>query len=230
MRMSFGVHTFRVEMPLRVVPVFLFLVTFRAYRTVWSRAMPSNYMRLLLACVLGSVTGSAAVYYWPSAAEFQLKTMTLAYAFASFVALLAVRTTRGLVRDLFYAIDCSRLRNRKDTSRILVYGAGLRYRAFRRELVRTAAANSRIIVGIIDDDALMRGRYIGGIRIYGTINEAKSIIDETNADAVVIACDIPDSWLKVVMEILAPTGVKVTRFSFSETPVCEKQKNETGKD
>jgi FlaA1/EpsC-like NDP-sugar epimerase len=217
MRQNADFQSARVELLLRVIPVFLFLVALRTYRTLWSRALALDFLRLLLACVLGSVVGSVAVYYSSADAGHYLKTVTLEYALLSFVGLLAVRTMRGLVRDIFYAIDCSRLKNRKDVSRVLVYGGGLRYRAFRRELVRTTASNNRIIVGILDDDMLMRGRYIGGVKIYGTINEAKSVICATNADAVVIACEVSESWLNVVKQILEPTGVKVTRFTFSET-------------
>ena len=90
-----------------------------------------------------------------------------------------------------------------------MYGAGLRYRAFRRELVRNTSANERIIVGIIDDDFLLRGQYIGGIRIEGTLSEAPEIINRLNVDSVVIAFVISDERLKVVRKMLAPTGVKV---------------------
>ena len=102
---------------------------------------------------------------------------------------------------------------------MLVYGAGLRYKFFRRELVRSTSANDRIIVGLLDDNVFLKGRYIGGIRIYGTIHDAPEVINRLNVDAVVIACVVSDNWLKLIKEILAPTGVKVTLFSFSETPV-----------
>jgi len=217
----------RVELPVRVVSVFIFLVVFRTYRTVWSRAMASNYLRMLLACFLGSVFGSVFVYYWPAVSTPQIKAVTFAYAVASFVALLTVRSLRGLVRDLFYAIDCSRLRGRGDVSRMLVYGSGLRYRAFRRELVRTTSANDRMIVGLIDDDVYLRGRYIGGIKVMGTINEAASIIAATKADAVVIACEFSNEWLTVVKKILEPTGVRVSWFSFSETEVFPGRRGES---
>ena len=213
------VHAFRSYLPVRVFSTFAFLVFFKAYRTVWSRAMGSNYFRLLMACAFGSIAGSVFIYYWPSIDGPKLNAMTLFYAAVSFLALMTIRMFRGMVRDLFYALDCSRLRNRKDVSRILVYGAGLRYRAFRRELVRTTAANDRMIVGILDDDVYLKGHYIGGIRIFGTINEAPEVINEVNADAVVIACDISDEWLAAVRKILAPTGVKLTKFSLSETSV-----------
>ena len=219
LNLSADMHTLRCFLPIRVVATFVFLVVFGAYRTVWSRAVVSNYLRLLCACVLGAVAGTVFVYYWPSTEPQRINAMTFVFAVLSFSALLALRMFRGFVRDLFYALDCSRLRNRKDVSRILVYGAGLRYKSFRRELVRTTSANERMIVGLLDDDVYLKGKYIGGIRIYGTINDAPEVINALNADAVVIACVVSDEWLKVVKQVLAPTGVKVTLFSFSETPV-----------
>ena len=220
LRMPLDLHAIRAHLSVRVFSTFAFLVFFRAYRTAWSRALPSNYVRLFLACAFGSVAGSVFVYYWPSLSIFQLKAMTLAYAVVAFTALLVLRAFRGLVRDVFYAVDCSRLVARKDVSRILVYGAGLRYQAFRRELVRTTAANDRIIVGLLDDNVYLKGRYIGGIRVCGTINDAPSVVNALNVDAVVVACRVSDDWLKVVREILRPTGVKLTLFSFSETAVA----------
>ena len=217
--MEHDTHVIRSFLPARVVSTFVLLVLFGSYRTVWSRAVFSNYVRLLAACVLGAVAGSVFIYYWPSTEPFRINAMTFVFAVISFSGLLAVRVFRGFVRDVFYALDCSRLRNRKDVSRILVYGAGLRYQSFCRELVRTTSANDRMIVGLLDDDVFLKGKYIGGIRIYGTINDAPEVINALNADAVVIACVVSDAWLKVVKEVLAPTGVKVTRFSFAETPV-----------
>ena len=212
-------RSLRSLLPVRVVSTFAFLVLFGTYRTVWSRAVGSNFLRLFVACVLGSIAGSVFIYYWPSTVPVRTNAMTFVYATLSFSALLALRIFRGFVRDVFYSLDCAQLRNRKDVSRILVYGAGLRYKSFRRELIRTTAANDRMIVGLLDDDVYLKGKYIGGIRIYGTINDAPEVINALNADAVVIACVVSDEWLRVVKDVLAPTGVKVTRFSFSETPV-----------
>ena len=143
------------------------------------------------------------------------------YSMTTFVLMAGSRLARGVVRDMFYAFDCARLKSRKDVSRVLVYGAGLRYRAFRRELVRTTSANNRFIVGIIDDDVLLRGQYIGGIKIYGTLAQAPEIINEVNADSVVIACEVKPAWMKVIKETLAPTGVKITMFSIGEKALVE---------
>lgn len=209
----------RTAMPIQVVSIFACLVFLRTYVTIWSRAVVSNYLRLFLACALGSIVGSVAVYYIPSVPASQLKAMTIIFALVPFAGVLMMRIIRQIIRDLFYALDCRQLIGRKDVSRILVYGSGLRYRAFRRELVRTASKNTRMIVGLLDDDILLRNHYIGGLQVKGTLHDAPEIINALNVDAVVIAFDVTEEKLKVIKEILTPTGVKITRFSFNESSI-----------
>ena len=82
--------------------------------------------------------------------------------------------------------------------------------------MRSAAANSRIIVGIVDDDVLLRDKYIGGIKVMGSINEIGRIINETNADSVVIACDMTPQWRVVVEKLLSSYDVKISEFISGE--------------
>ena len=209
----------RIGLPIRISTVFAALVFFRTYVTVWSRATAANFVWLFLACAAGSLAGSIGVYYAPQIETPEIIGATLLFPLLCFVFLSTVRIFRPLVRGVFYTLDCSRLKARKDISRVLVYGAGLRYRSFRRELVRRTSANDRIVVGLLDDDILLRGQYIGGIKVYGTLMEAPEIINMVNADAVVIACEISDSWLKIVRQTLEPTGVKITHFNFTEKEI-----------
>ena len=74
-------------------------------------------------------------------------------------------------------------------------------------------------MGLIDDNLLIRGQYIGGVKVLGTLMEAREIINRVNADTVVVACEISPEWMKIVRKTLEPTGVKITYFSFSETEV-----------
>lgn len=210
----------RVVMPIHVAASFAWLVFMRTYVTVWSRAMPSNYVRLFLACAAGALTGSVAAYYvaHPLVDEMFIA-FAAGYALLTFVGLLAVRVVRMVARDFFYALDCGRLVARKDVSRVLVYGSGLRYRAFRRELVRRTAENNRIIVGIVDDDILLRGHYIGGLKVWGTLSQAPDIVNLLNADSFVIACELSAERLNVVRKLLAPTGVRISRFQLTEEPI-----------
>ena len=206
-------HTF---LPLRVVPVFLALVCFGSYSTVWARAVLSNYVRLVVSVGCGMLIAMAGMvllgYVEGRVAAFPAVHFGLAMLF-----MVAVRSLRPFVRDLFCLVHIRKIADDPEVSRMLVFGAGLRYRAFRRELVRNILNEKRIIVGLVDDDILLRGKYIGGVRIDGPHMDAKRIVEETRADSVVIACDLAPERLNVVVEAFKACGVKVSRFGFSET-------------
>jgi hypothetical protein len=53
----------------------------------------------------------------------------------------------------------------------------------------------------------------------GTLAQAPDIIRRMDIDAVVVACAVSDEWLEVIRKTLAPTGVKVTLFTFSEKEI-----------
>lgn len=216
--MQFGVDSkiLRMSLPVRVISTFVMLFAFHAYSTVWARAMISNFFRLGIGCAAGAMLGSLVLYYLPEVHPVKLASATAVYFTVSFVLLVAVRMLRPFVRDVFYALDCSRMKLRKDVSRVLVYGTGLRYRSFRRELVRNASDNDRVIVGLVDDDPLLEGHYIGTFRVLGSLAKAPEIINELNVDTVVLACEITDEQREKIIDTLKPTGVKIVQFTFME--------------
>jgi FlaA1/EpsC-like NDP-sugar epimerase len=166
-----------------------------------------------------------AIYYCPPGplAVTGVFPMFIAYpfllAFFSFTALLGVRFLRPIVREIVFEVSCMKLASNGDVSRVLVYGSGLRYRAFRRELVRSLAVNNRTVVGLIDDNLLLHGKYIGGVKVLGGIRQAAKLIEKYKVDAMVIACEMSDEKEKIVLDLLAPSGVKISRFGFSEKPL-----------
>lgn len=204
---------------IRLTTLLFFLFVMNTYRTTWSRAMLSNYIRLILATFFGTVASSVIIYYIPRFHTGNPIGSVLIFFLLTAVFLVSIRFLRAFVRDTLYALDCASLKSRKDVSRVLVYGAGLRYKAFRRELVRRSTTNDRIIVGIIDDDITLRGKYIGGIKIMGTLSEAPEIFNAVNADQVVIACEVDEEWLGVIKDMLKNSKVKVTHFNFNEKEI-----------
>lgn len=206
----------RIVAPTLVAAVFVALVASRSYITVWSRAMALNYVKLFLVCVLSSIAGSVVIYYFSESCEDFIFRFGFVFAFVAFSSLLLLRVFRVVFRDFFYDLDCSRLVGRKDVSRILVYGAGLRYRAFRRELVRHTSENSRIVMGLIDDDAMLKGRYVGAVRVLGALDDVPHLINEYNIDAVVIACALSAEKLETIKERLSAYSIALHIFTFSE--------------
>lgn len=202
------------------IPVFICLAFFRAYQTVWSRAQFSNYVRLVLAVVVGTGIAVATLVFaqLPHKNLFMFSCLYMALAI---LALVSTRVLRAVVRDFFYALDSGHLSDSTGSVRTVVYGAGLRYRAFRRELVRSVGddANRRVIVGLLDDDTLLRNQYIGGIRIFGTLEEAPEILPRLRANLVVIACEMTPERRAEALRILSGCNVKVVEWTFAERPL-----------
>ena len=208
-------HTF---LPLRVFPVFFALIAFRAYSAVWNRAMLSNYLRLVLAITFGMLASMAIIVLLGYQAGRTLAFPVVHFGL-SILLLIAVRSMRPFLRDVFYFVNAKRLADDPSISRVLVFGAGLRYRAFRRELVRKFLQEKRVIVGLVDDDLVLRGKMIGGIRVDGPHMDAKRIVAETRADSVVIACELAPERFRAVVDMFKQCGVKVSHFGFEEKTV-----------
>ena len=201
------------------IPVFLCLVFFRAYRTVWSRAQLSNYVRLVMAVVIG--TGIAVgIVEFAQLPHSNLFMFSCLYTALTILGLIVTRVLRAVVRDFFYSLDSGHLADSVGSVRTVVYGAGLRYRAFRRELVRSVGndSNRRVIVGLLDDDTLLRNQYIGGIRIFGTLEQAPTILPRLRADLVVIACQMTPARRADAHRILSACNVPVVEWTFEEKP------------
>jgi FlaA1/EpsC-like NDP-sugar epimerase len=225
LRIPLDAGLLRIAAPVCTLSAFVCLVFFRTYVTVWARAMVNNYLRLLCACIFGSLFAAVALYYSPASQRLQLPYFPALFAFLAFVLLLGVRFVRPVVREIFFELGCIRLRSGKGAVRILVYGSGLRYRAFRRELVRSLATGERIVVGLVDDDALLLGKYIGNVKVLGGIRRIPELVKEAKADAIVVACRLSAEKDRLLRELAAEAGVAVSNFEIGENNRADDLKN-----
>lgn len=216
---DFRLPGFRLALCFRVGALLAALIFFKIYHIVWSRAVLSNFLVLLVASAFGAFAGSTLMFVAPTVSTAGLPARTILYALLSFLFLACSRSIRFVIRDLFYMLDMKRLMARKDVSRILVYGAGLRYQSFRRELIRSTARNHRVIVGLLDDNPLLFARYIGGLQVKGALKDVPELVQALNIDAVVVTFKMDDAQKRAIVDFLKPHGVKVTFFSFTETEI-----------
>jgi FlaA1/EpsC-like NDP-sugar epimerase len=90
---------------------------------------------------------------------------------------------------------------------------------FVRELVRNAYAGDRIIVGIVDDNPSLVGKYVGEVKVVGSRSDICDLVRSLAADSLVVACGLEEGELDRLSGELAPLGVKITVFGFGENPV-----------
>ena len=217
---SLDLPTIRRIFPIFTVPVFLCLVAFRVYMIVWSRATVSDFFRLMMASLLGTAIGTAAIFFM-NIAVLRLESLAIIYFALASLGLIWWRALRGIVRDIFYFLGRLQLEGRSDVERILVYGAGLRFRSYRRELVRATGNTRRLIVGILDDDILLKGHRIGNIRVFGTLRDAPAIIQDHKIETVVITCLMSEARRRHIAEVCREAGAKVLLWNCEEREILE---------
>jgi len=205
---------FHRGVPLFVGCTFVMFVVTGVYRVAWGRAMVVNYLRLFTACIVGSL-GGAVLAILADVMLPRISALTALFCSTSILLTMSIRFLRVAVRDIFYAIGRVRLRDSKAT-RVIAYGTGLRYRAFRRELIRSTGRDTRLLVGLLDDDPLLKGRYVGGLRVYGALHTAARAAAELKADEIVITCEVAPGRAEEIAAYLKPIGVRVSIWLCTE--------------
>ena len=91
--------------------------------------------------------------------------------------------------------------------------------------------DSHFAVGLIDDDIFLRGRYIGGLRVLGTIDQAKKIINANKNDLVKIAETLieKETLTNEEIEELLASNKKTTKKAASKKPAAKKTNKGTTK-
>jgi len=120
----------------------------------------------------------------------------------SLLALFAARVFVLMAKDL------TRSEERRETSRVLIVGAGDAGEALARELQHRPQLGMKL-VGFVDDDRAKWRSHIRGIEVRGPISDIARISDDTSADEALLA--IPSASGKRLRDIvrdLADAGMK----------------------
>lgn len=117
----------------------------------------------------------------------------------------------GSIR-LFRRVVLDSKRKATNGTRVLILGAGTLAESVIPQLLRDQTAGL-IPVGLIDDDPSKQNRWISGIGMKGNTSQLASIVEETGAQAVVIAVRKPEATLiGRIEEICRDLGIQALVF------------------
>lgn len=205
------------NMPMFIVPVFVALVIAKTYWRVWSRSQVRDFATLGVAVMAGTLTGTGLIWLL-SESEPGLFRFAFLFGMVAVIPIAGIRLVRDSVHGVMHAMERRLLMDKEGVSRCLVYGGGLRFRAFLRELMERTGMNNRVIVGIVDDDLNLKGRIISGYVVLGPGRELAELVRKWKVDTLIITCVMPqDGREKLVASALA-LGLRVTLWACEE--VC----------
>lgn len=213
--MSLGRSAFLANLPLYVVPVFIFMLVSRTYWRVWSRAQIRDFAMLAVAIVAGAVTGLGLAWLFKET-EPRIVLFTLHFAVFAVFPLLGIRLLRDYFKGAMQFLERRILLEKPATKRLLAYGGGLRFRSFMRELTERSGLNDRIVVGIVDDDLHLKGRIIGGLTVLGGFPELGAIVAENRIGEVIITCLMSPDRLAETVAALKALGVTASVWACEE--------------
>jgi len=199
------------RLPIFVVSVFVMLVLSKTYLRVWSRTSFSDFSYLIGAILLGALVGSALS--WLFYGREQIVRFVIAFTGLATVPILGVRLLGETLRG---AMNLSRRRTillNENAERILVYGAGTRFRNYLRSREAKIISEESVIVGIIDDHLEFFGRVIYNYEVLGNIQNIPELCKTWKVTRMVLTCNLPHERLETLLRFAKEGNIKVSKWT-----------------
>ena len=237
------------QIPFWVGIPFLWLVVTRTYKRVWSRARISEYVILAVSLLAGIVL-SAGVHLISGQDATPLKVIvvdfdivpkfTLALAqpvhhgflqqilIFTGVSMTLIVGLRAMPRAIQDAMGWAHLR--RDSSagerrRILIYGAdyGCTLYLLEHSYRRPGRNDQPHVIGLLDDDANLHGRFVHGCRVLGGIEKASAIVKEMKIDEIVVTESIREDIMNRLMTTAGAFGARLSTWQTTSQLIVPEQ-------
>jgi len=202
------------KLPLFVVSIFVMLVFSKTYRRVWSRTNFADFSYLIGALFIGALLGNAGL--WLLYGREHLFRFVLVFSALATIPILGIRLLGETLRGAMTLMKRRALLDKESTERILVYGAGMRFRNYLRIREVMLASEESVIVGIVDDHLEFADRVIYSYDVLGNIHDIPTICKERKINRIVLTCSLPRDRLDNLLSLAKDSKVKVSAWSYRE--------------
>ena len=205
-----------IEAPAWVAVPFIGLCVSSTYNRVWSRARVSEYV-LLAATLAGGILLAAGlsgiIRTYP---ERKLLLMLVGFAALALPALAGVRTVPRVVQDaMTWAARHQGDRRGQETTPALVVGAGLRGTLFLRSLAlegRDTPALPFRIVGLVDTDSNLHGRFVYGYKVLGGLDRIGPLAGEYGIRRLILTDPLPPADVEELLRVAREVGADAVEW------------------
>lgn len=196
-----------MTLPLAVAAKMVGLYLAGVYRGSWRYAGVLDYARIAQGATVGSLLGVAALFFWTRLAGISRGALVLDWLLV-IVLVGASRLSLSLLREYLFS-------QAEGGQRVLIFGAGhsgvLLLRALREDALRGYRP-----VGFVDDDPVMRGSIIHGLRVLGGRADLPRLLHEHRIDEVLLAIPtVPPHVADEVRAICARAGTRLRRLEIT---------------
>lgn len=205
------------SLPLWIVPTFILMFASNTYIKIWRNSSFKDFLLLSLAIIIGALFSLAIFFSLNSNLNF-LATINQACLFILFTLLgiLGIRIPFHLSREWIIG-NHSPIINAIPRSNILLYGsgqvAGLYLRA--HYLNHENHHENDFIIGFIDDNPSIKGKYTYGLPILGGVAELEKVAQEKNINGIILTIPLSDESLGLLKKLCLK--LNITLFKWKTT-------------
>lgn len=206
-------HLWLQYMPLYVGVPFLVLCIGRTYRTVWSRARVTDYVRLAAELSSGVLVGFGFFSFFYSTNIRQHFYAMIVYAVFLIPTLVVLRALWRIMRDILQWVR-PKEDEKVNARRTVIVGSGKQCVLYLRSYVydNFEASDAVYVIAIIDDDANLHHRYVHGIKVAGGLDCLRSMIRKEKIDQVVLTCELSCDDINDLFAVMSEEKVSLVRF------------------
>lgn len=210
-------HTWFLELPIWVTPTFSLLALSRTYVTVWTRARVLDVLMLLSMLQVGLLSSLAVALLIDPSEASRWFVRALIIGGLCHPMLILARLFYRIVQELvgYFATRASIAADQ----RVLIYGAGGRCQLFikERDLNTQAASYGNLIVGLIDDEPLLRYQWVYGYKVLGTGRDLANLITRQRINRIIVTTTLRPESMALLRETVQKLNVEVSEWRFSES-------------
>ena len=200
-----------ISTPIVVACFFLFFVLFKVFKVVWRFARVKEYMRIILACICGTLlfTGVDQLAHFVSSNEFIVGNVYRGfpvYIIMAFSTSMSVAVMH-LIYEMLYSYWTPKIKT-VERKRTMIVGAGSTGSTVVEELSRK---NSIYIpICLVDDDLEKQGRTIDNVPIVGSTQEIPRLVTKYSISTIIFAIpSISAQARKSMLATCMSTGCQV---------------------
>jgi UDP-GlcNAc:undecaprenyl-phosphate GlcNAc-1-phosphate transferase len=180
-------HYFLLSLPAILFARYVALIALGLYSSVSRYVSSRDALRAVTAVALSEIAAIGFV----TLTQGQIGDFSRSvFVIDAFICSMAIVMARFAERAIYSALDATR---QGGARRVLIVGAGRSGRSLLRELRETPGER---VVGFVDDDPMLLGRRLNGVRVIGGLEQLGEILERTNPEAVLVT--IPNAPLDVL--------------------------------
>lgn len=206
-----------------ILPIVILLHVGRTYKRYWMRASSSDYIRLAELLFAGHLMNFIIQYFVHRAGIKDFKIFLaqyLIYFLLSSAFIVIERMFLRYIRTAFMKNLYLKNHHHESVPKAIVYGGGLRCRYYLTERFSTIEHDPIDVIGIIDDMPAMRGQYVYGHKVLGSIDDLDEIYKKKPFARLIISSKkISDAKKQIVKNFGEKYKINVTDIVFEEKQI-----------